>query len=328
MLGTSNTSFQKEQLKSLIYKGKLEEAKEYVKEYFAILRDTGEIIFWNPSIKQFERISHRSAKKYYIRKIVNGDFDIQKWFFTEDLDMYMLDIDPKQPLIYEKNKNKYINLFRGYTHTEQKEFESYDSRIKNKIQFIWEYIKTIWCSNNEKSFDYVKLWISHMINGRKMTTALYLKSHKRMENKSVITDFLRLKVLNQQIVHMAYDSITYTSCINGELEGKILIITEKMPKSSYKLRNYIMKETIEIEHKGKKSYECTNNISVIINTSDNYNSVNLEEDDDPIYFVLRLSDDKPFHYDKIHKYTNDDKVGEVFYWYCKEFASKNIDFKE
>ena len=51
-----------------------------------------------------------------------------------------------------------------------------------KMKFIEEGLKTIWnhiyevmCSSDKDTFNYVKLWIAHFINGRKMTTCLYLK---------------------------------------------------------------------------------------------------------------------------------------------------------
>src|SRR5690606_18091743 len=113
-----------------------------------------------------------------VYKVINGDkvrtIKYSDWFKNEDTDDYILTFEVSKPRIYEANGLRYINMFKGFKYAEAKPTKVLKT-IDDKIQLIWNHVKEVICSNDEKAYEYMRKWICHFINGRKMKTALYLK---------------------------------------------------------------------------------------------------------------------------------------------------------
>lgn len=334
LFGVELVNYSVEELKKLIKDGCTEEAKTYVKKYFIKIANPPGVMWWVPSEKRMIHHKFEDIKTLFIPKIMNGDFEIQSWFFKEETSFYLQNIDVSYDRIYESCGQKYINLFPGFMHKTYQDFDSYPESIKMKVKLIWNHIKSVWCSDQKILYKYNKCWICHMVSGRKMTTCLYLRSGQGT-GKSVITDFLQLKVLGNNIVYVT-SSPDLLYGFNHQLSGKVLLILEELPALnknqwctvSNSLKQFITGKTYTNKEKNKTDFETTNNISIIINT--NNNAIKIESDDRR-FVIDDISHNKVGDHDyftTLTEATNNDKVGEAFYWYCRKYAEKYNDYKD
>lgn len=334
LFGTEKNNYSVDKLKNLIREGNIEGAKEYVRKYFIKIGNPPGILWWAPSEKRMIHYKFDEVKTLYIPSIQNGNFDIRKWFFQEETTVFLQDIAVSQPIIYEKCKQPYINLFPGYKHKTYHIFDDYSADIKSKVKLIWDHIELVWCSNQEELFNYNKSWICFMVAGKKMTTCLYLKSGQGT-GKSIITEFLQSNVLGNNIVYITSNPDCIYS-FNQQLSGKVLLILEELPALnknqwctvSNSLKHLITGKTYTVKEKHKSDFEATNNISIII--SSNNNAIRIEADDRR-FVIDDISHEKVGdhnYFKKLVEATNNDIVGEAFYWYCIEYTNKHKDFKE
>ena len=125
-----------------------------------------------------------------------------------------------KPFKYVENGINYLNMFKGYKFQGSIEDEK-NEFIEEGLKTIWNHIYEVMCSSDQDTFNYVKLWIAHFINGRKMTTCLYLKGTQGA-GKSSISNFL-MDVLGVWNCHKTQNPNCLTSNFNGELDSKIII---------------------------------------------------------------------------------------------------------
>lgn len=333
MFGERKQGFLLEKLTNYVYTEKYDKAKEYVLDYFIRLGypDVG-VMMWFPLTNSIQFYTNEQIKKSYLPLLKFKSFNLHQWFFNENTDIYVQDIDHKSPKIYEKNKNKIINLFAGYLHTEKGE---YKEKILNKVEVIWDHIRDVWCSSNENQFEYVKFWLAHMIAGRKMQTALYLRSGQGT-GKSIISDFLIKKVLGPRIAVATSNPDSILGSFNDQIVSKVLVILEELPcvsagqwnTYSNHMKHLITGATVEKREKFKNTVQFNNILSFIIST--NNNAIKIDTDDRR-YVVVDVSNEKVGnreYFNKLSSCTENDKVGEAFYWNCLKIAKKNPKFRE
>jgi len=336
MIGTEKTSYSIAKLRELVNTGQIDEAKQYIRKYLVKISNPAGYLAWVPSENKFEVHLMKDLKTVHIMPgisapyVVNGKiekFSPLKWFLEENDDVYRQSNDVTQPREYEQCGQKYINLFPGYMHQEVKKYDDFSDEIKEGVEFVWNHIQEVWCSNKEVSFQYVKKWIINMVAGRKMQTCLYLKSEQGT-GKSSITEFLMYKVLGKNIVHTTNDPSCVSGGWNSELVGKVLLVLEEMPTASEhewrslanSIKHYITGKDFVVKEKMVREYVIANFLSMIINS--NNNALPIPPDERRI-FALDVSNKRVGdvrHFKKLHKYTNRDDVGEAFYWHCKENA--------
>lgn len=317
--GTAKTGYSIAHVNKLMDGGKVEEVKTYIKQHFCKITNPVGVLMYDPIKKKEQYFTNADAKTTFIRKnLICGKFNLQKWFFEEDFDLYEQDVSVSEPKIYEVQGKQYVNTFAGYLYTAQKEVSI---NTQKKIDFIWKHIYNVWCSQNEELYVYVKNWICNVIHGKKMKSLLYLKSGQGT-GKSIITEYLQDKILGRSIVYATSDPNCLLGSFNGQLAGKVLLILEEMPSSSSgqwsslsnALKHLVTGKTLEIKPKYMANYEVNNCISVMINS--NNNAIKIEADDRRI-LPLDISHEKVgdvAYFNELSEYTEDDEVAEGFFW--------------
>ena len=235
------------------------------------------------------------------------------------LPLHKFTININEPMFYKKKNQHYINLFTGLPYDLKK---TLSENVQNKIKFIWNHVKEVWCNGNDKQYKYVRKWIINMMNFRRNLTALYLRS-KQGAGKSCFTEFL-CKVSGKQLATVIGKPSDVLERFNSELVGKILVVFEEMPtasksewnKYSDSMKDLITGDKLTIEKKYMNSYEIKNLTNVIINT--NNDAIRIEADDRR-YACVDITDKmigNKKYFDELNKYLNDKEVQEAFYLDC------------
>ena len=233
------------------------------------------------------------------------------------------------------NKGGYFfNHFYGYMHSTRPTLLP-SRELSEKVDFIWNHIKQILCAGNQTAYEYLKKWLCHTVSGRKMKTAIYLKSIEGT-GKSIITDFFKNHVFGEKIVHYTSDASCITGQFNQELLGKVFLILEELPTDTQgqwaslanSLKAPITQDVLNIKEKYKNSISIRNNLSIIIST--NNDAIKISSTDRrffvPDISLERVGDHEYFNY--LGMITDDRDVGEAFYWNCIDHANATKTFSE
>src|ERR1700722_14170285 len=339
MLGDATQAFDNQKLCELLRSAKSWDetisAKRYVLSYFAHCLLLKGILMWDPSIRNFHHYEERKVKHMINEQIVFGSgkensvFNIWNWFYHQNKVFHKIDVNPSKPRVYvHESGQKYINIFTGYLYPNPPPHDSYDNNVKSCVATILRHIQMVLCSDKKDQTEYIFGWLSNMINGRKMNTALFLHSGQGT-GKSTITTFIRHKVIGLPITHKSTNEKVITRSFNKELEGKVLLVLEEMSGSktgdwiafANRLKDFIDGDQLLIEEKGKTPYSVTNITSLIIN-SNNSKAVRLDKDDRR-YFIPEISDKYVGNLDYFNKLlsaVNYPKVGEAFYSYMCNYT--------
>ena len=298
VLGTPTVDFDPTTLQLMLNRAKivddLKAVKEYIVNYFARLDNPVAIWMWRPSDHTFKIFEDANVKSCHIYKdkvmITLGEgqhmeVDIQQWFFKQYRVLYKVASNPIKPRSFNENGIRYLNQFPDFMYSKSRSFKSFDERIRGIIQRkVLRHIYTIWCSRKKELTEYVINWLAHMINGEKVPTALYLKSPPGT-GKSIIYEFILNKVLGSQMVYKTSDPDQVAGKFNSAIAGKLLLYLEEMPRKNNlewitiadRFKALIDPGRIDINEKGKPSYNTDNTASIIVNT--NRNAVRIDTTD-------------------------------------------------
>lgn len=330
--GTATRSFNHSKLNEYINNEDICKAKQYICRYFAKVQNPIGVIVWEPADESQRHYTDIEIKsRFLMKRGKEALFDPQTWFFSHQTPQYIRQMRPNKELVYKYKGASFINLFHGYPHTIRPNKIKYMTEIK----FIWGHVFDQLCSRNKPVFDYLQNWICHAVSGRKMKTGIYFKSGQGT-GKSIFTEFLTNKVLSRHITFTTSESKSILGNFNIQLMGKVLLVLEEMPADtvgqwntlSNALKHLITSDTMTIEEKQKNQFMVDNTLSIILST--NNNAIKLEIDDRR-FLVADVSHSKVGnvkYFDELGSYTENDEVGEAFYWFCKKHAEENINFKE
>ncbi|MBX2940276.1 MAG: hypothetical protein KF880_09400 [Ferruginibacter sp.] len=331
-----------------LYKDDSTKGKQYIRKYFAPLKNSTSILMFEPSKNEFIVIARKEIEHYvgsyqHTTKTDTGK-EIVIWspvqYITKTVTTrYLMTTNVKEnKVVFEDKKTNliYINTFKGYMHTEYKSFTSYPTKIQKSVNKIWEHIKIAWCSRNKDQFNYIKNCICKFIAGHKLNVCLYIKGIEGL-GKSIIMDFLRKFVIGE---HNSY-VVTDPSCFlpdrfNSQLIGKLLLILEEVPSASSNtwtclynaLKNWITGDTIEHKKKYCDIMQMIN-VATLFLISNN-KAINIGENDRR-YFMPDVSTEfvgNAKYFNDLSFAIENPKVGEAFFWYCHEHYEKNKDFNE
>lgn len=339
MFGTPKVAFSLDHLRSLLEVNNIPAVKEYIKQYFMKIDNPMCVLMWKPVEGIFASFDRKDLKPLYFANPYKKNkhdnmFDLCEWFFVQDCECRHQTMNPGEQPLFEIRGQKYVNHFAGYLHSydPHKKFSDETTQRANRI---WAHIKQVWCGEKEEIFTYVKHWISRMVSGRKMETALYLKSEQGT-GKSLIIEFLREFVLGKSLVHTSDKVDTIMGNFNSELVGKVLLNLEEMPCETTNawntltnaLKHYVTGSVLQINEKHQKKFSIDNFLSIILNT--NNNALKLTNDDRR-WVVLPVStcrkgDFKYFNSLFTDCFTLD--VGEAFYHQCISLVNANPKFSE
>ena len=347
MLSDQNQAFNIQKLRELLNSAQtLNEtitAKQYITSYFAHCLTPKGVLMWDPTIHGFHHFREKEAQhilneKKLFKKSETEDtqnkqeynvFNIWSWFYFDYKIFYKIDVNPTKPRVYEDEKGqKYINKFPGYLYPNSQPYNTFSNEIQACVKIILDHIQKVLCSDKPDQTQYMFGWLSNMISGRKMNTAIFLHSGQGT-GKTIITNFIQNKVIGSHITHKTANEKVITGDFNKELEGKVLLILEEMSGSktgdwisfANRLKDFIDGKVLIIEEKGKTPYPVTNIISLLIN-SNNSKAVRLDRDDRR-YFIPDISDQyvgNTEYFDMLGKAMNTPKVGEAFYSFMRNYA--------
>ena len=315
----------------------IDQAKAYIKQFFfkvlnpvSIYHKThdGKLIQLNqrdfetgyctPNLKYCKIANEKIIKTLY-----------SYWFRNIDVDTYTLSFDVRKPQIYSENDINYLNTFAGFRFANEPQLKKVSKKQTAGIDAVWFHIKDVLCSGNEDSFKYLQNWIANMVSGRKMRTAIYLKSTQGT-GKSTIPTFLR-DVIGHTCTYKTQTASCLTSQFNGELQGIVLLILEELNCKSvneWKTMNSALnvlctENTLTLQAKHQNAYNVPNNISVMIISNDSPIKINKH---DRRYMMCDVSDHQvgnTEYFNKLYNYLNDIDVQKAFYFNCLQIANDN-----
>lgn len=342
--------FEKATLVKMIDEERVDDVKKYIKTYFFKVLKPVCIFYYDAREKSYYQISDEEFSKRFVTptmtykitasKVVSDDKIVSKfrtckyneWFRNEDTDDYCLTFDVTKGKIFEENGQKFINLFKGFKYADSIPPKE-SKHITDGLNMIWSHISDVICSGDQSCFDYVKKWICHFINGRKMKTALYLKGQQGA-GKSTVPNFL-IDVIGSANAFKTQSNNCLVNRFNAELQGVTLLVLEELKcnsASEWKVMNsslnvMITESLLSIEAKGKDAINIKNHISIIITSNDSPIQLNQK---DRRYMMSDISDKRigdAEYFNKLYEYLYDEEIQKAFYFYCLDFARKN-EFSE
>jgi hypothetical protein len=238
VFGSRNDKFDMSYLNKLIFNGNLIDIQNYISSYYCKVDELKHAIIFFDILKNklverdyydFNRMILKPITKLYSN--YHKKFDFTEWFHSTLNPIYRIDCNVLKPKAFVVNGDGYVNLTGNHLHIhkEFKPFNSYPKDIQIKVQFIWNHIKKMWCSNKEDQFKYVHNWIVSVVTGKKMKTCVYLQSPQGI-GKSLITNFLSEHVLGDD-VSFTYSEVSSFLKFNGPLMGRLLIVFEEVPSA-------------------------------------------------------------------------------------------------
>lgn len=320
----NNDKFSFVELKRLITYGQLrdlQDAKNYILKFFYPLTN-GMVMFANGERKMLSIDVFRTTYASRFGK------ELLKWFLHDTVNIYDIIIDTHKPFIY----NDSINTFAGFKHNKDGKC-SKQSKIGRDMML--DFIKQVWCNNNEESYEYVLNWMANMIQGNKNSTILYLKSYIEGIGKSTVTQFILYHVLGKDICIEA-NSDALKSSYNEILSGKLMVVFEELENTgdkdwsimSTKLKRWSTSNEVIYSDKYIKSYTSNNINNYIINT----NVEAIKASEGRRYYILDLStqykNDHIF-FNELYETCFNDAVGSAFYKFMlnrdvKKFNPQNF----
>lgn len=322
----------------------IEEATKYISMYFAPLEKTAEYLKWVPSSNEMIRIKNKEIghhvgeyEKWAVAKRNRVlEFGAKQWLLKEYYVRFDLVTEINKPRVFidSKTNKQTINLFDGFMHSTKRKYKDFPKSVRNKVTRIWDHIKNAWCSENEIQYEYVKRWICAMVNGKKMTTCIYLKGPEGL-GKSIITDFLVENVIGERNCWVTQDAKCFLpGGFTGSLGGKLLLVLEELPCSSEgqwktlsnALKLWITGFMVQLEAKQCNAIQQKNIASLFLLSNNNAIIISPL---DRRYFIPDVSIKYLGNFQyfiELRKVMNEPEVGEAFYWFCKEFDNQNDDF--
>jgi hypothetical protein len=251
----------------LIKSGNLDAIKQYICSYYArIVGLKNEVIYLDKYNNQFIYISYTDFSRTILKTLTEeysqyhkAKFDFVRWFNSLLVPEYSLKCEILKPKVFVENGVGYINLSGTHLHLHKKfkPLNCYPKDIQDKVQFIWNHIKKMWCSNKEDQFKYFQNWIANVFVGNKMKICIYLQSPQGI-GKSVITKFLSKYVIGKELYH-PYSEVSSFLKFNSPLMGRLLIVFEEVPSSDQyewrlfgdRLKYCLTEDTLDIEKNSK-----------------------------------------------------------------------------
>ena len=268
-----------------------------------------------------------------LNKVVYSYLEKSDKLFIQNFFDNKITSDPRSDRFYmiEKTEQNYINLSNGFLLKGHKEYKLFSNKIKNDNNTVLKHIKSVWCSNNDASFNYVLNWLAGALTGHKQETALFLKSNEGT-GKSIIISWMIENVIGRTL-GLITSRTQQLFKFNGQLLGKILVCLEEMATSSKAewhtvgeyLKDLITGGVIDIEKKFQDAIQVVNLISLIIFTN-NDNTIKFGKDIRR-YMMCDVSHDfvgNTTYFENLAKSMTPES-GEVFYYFLLEHYEKNKD---
>ena len=327
--GKTTKVYQVSELKKIMNYS-IPDAKKYILTYFCKSSNGEHIFYYEPeedgtfSITTIENLNGMVYKSLddIPKKIIT------KWFNQEVDEYFKINSDPRADKFFtnQVTGQKYINLSQGFLHKVHKPYNNYSNETKEKVNTIIKHIKDTWCSGRKETYEYVLSWLSMALTGKKMPTALFLKSGEGT-GKSIIVSFL-IKYVIGEALGLITSRAGQLLKFNSQILGKVLLCLEELPTASKNewhtvseyLKDLITGHKLDIEKKFQDTVQVLNMISLIILTN-NENTIKFGKDARR-YMMCDVSHDNVGDINYFKKLSNacEDKLtGECFFMYLMEY---------
>lgn len=305
----------------------LQPCQTYIQQYF--FHTFYGIYHFDVKHLNFVRIDDANIKQYLPTGLkgpvwLNPKWRARQWLVDDVFDRYAITMKLNAPPIDFAKKT--INLMGRLKHGDvgSTTYADCPDQEKAAVELMLNHIKEVWCSSNEKQYEYVLTWLS-CLGRRKVKSALYLQSLEQT-GKTLVIEFLKKHVFGQTTVHMT-DDIESISKYTQSFEGKILININEMPCVSTgqfmqimnKLKTLITDGTFVARAMYQQGRETKNTFNLIL-TSNN-DAIGVSTTNNKRYKMLdvsnaRIGDYK--YFDELCDAAMNDKAGRAFFLWLKE----------
>lgn len=305
----------------------LQPCQAYIQQYF--FHTFYGIYHFDVKHLNFVRIDDANIKQYLPTGLkgpvwLNPKWRARQWLVDDVFDRYAITMKLNAPPIdFDK---KTINLMGRLKHGDvgSAKYADCSNQEKAAVELMLNHIKEVWCSSNEKQYEYVLTWLS-CLGRRKVKSALYLQSLEQT-GKTLVIEFLRKHVFGKTTVHMT-DDIESISKYTQSFEGKILININEMPCVSTgqfkqimnKLKTMVTDDTFFARAMYQQGRETANTFNFIL-TSNN-DAIGVSTTNHKRYKMLdvshaRIGDYK--YFDDLCDAAMNDQAGRAFFLWLKE----------
>ena len=166
----------------------------------------------------------------------------------------------------------------------------------DKLNPLFDYILDILCDNNEILFKYIISWVRHICKypHKKTKKVLVFQSNAQQAGKGSFINWLMYSVFGKQSSY-ATSVKKLTGNFNSFLMQKSLIIVDELPTTQNRfhntfdtLKNLITEPYLDIEFKGKETFQ-TDNLCNFIFSTNNEKSIKLEKHDER-YVIFKINE--------------------------------------
>lgn len=233
-----------------------------------------------------------------------------------------LAINPTPPSVF--------NLFQGFKY----KFNRHSNYISS-MDIIFEHIKQVICSDNDKLYDYVIKYIAHIFQSpnEKCGVAILLQSNEQGTGKNLFTDLL-MKIIGNDNCYKAGKIGDICGQFNAHLQGKLLIVGDEIANyTSHKfsdiLKSLITEIVKSITPKGKDSY-IINSFERYIFTSNNDFPFRVDKGDRRLLAINVNSKRKgdTEYFKKLSDAINDPITQEAFFNHMASIDISGWDFRD
>jgi len=215
----------------------------------------------------------------------------------------------------DNSNSDLFNLWNGFTISK----EVADEYDETGAQPILNHIKSIWCKNDEDSYNYVLNYFSHIIQKPHIKTGvcLALKS-KQGAGKNLVLDKLA-KIIGDDHYAQNSNADFLFGDFNGQLEGKVVVNLDEAFWGGDKKLEGVMKNKITetrqtINKKNKENYMIDDYANYIITTNNDWFAGCTE--DDRRHYCLQLDNT----YASITTKEKDEYFKPIYEASCESFA--------
>ena len=337
-------AFSEEKLLALFQAHKIESMKRYVSKYFIKLNNTTSVLKWDPDTKSFLQFEDKVIDSRYITKDLvyyNGkylEFSLNNWFRSIANPSYTPCMKMNKPFFYvSESGTKYVNLMKQpkFAFNKRKHLKDYDNKIQKGVKKLWDHVKVVLCANREDQFNYNKKWISNVIAGRKMITAMYIRSAQGI-GKSILIEIFKA-VLGEELVTSASNADVIVGQFNGALMNIRVYCLEEASCESLqqfkqmdgKLKDYITNAIMLIRLMHKDHFKVENTCNFIVITNEN-NAIQIQPKTRRWFQndVSTIFQNNKKYFDVIRALLKDPEVQEAFYWDCLDISEEFPKFDE
>lgn len=259
-----------------------------------------------------------------------------KNLFKSETRTYAFSNDVFQPRHYSIRGKYYLNQCKGFKHKKYLPYDEYDEVTKSNVNKFLEFIKLVFCSNRDDSFDALLKYFSQLSHAKKSRTIMIAKTMEQGVGKSTLTDFIINHVFGPEICLISSTQPLLTDR-NKILIGKLFVVfeelttfsTEQWNGVSSKLKTMTTEDMTTFRGLYENEIQLRQTLNFWINS--NVDAIKDSAGRRNIVFDINVAawkdkDEKNAYFKDLRDNCFNDKVGEAFFSYLRtKIDSKDFD---